>query len=101
MGIERSDCVSLFMQNRIEFVASMLGVQKLGGVVGMINTNLGKQQLIHCINLIESKKCIFGQELAEPLAEVRSELNLKEGEDYLFVRDSEMANQPPPTGRSL
>ena len=96
MGIERSDCVSLFMQNRIEFVASMLGVQKLGGVVGMINTNLGKQQLIHCINLIESKKCIFGQELAEPLAEVRSELNLKEGEDYLFVRDSEMANQPPP-----
>ena len=96
MGIERGDCVSLFMQNRIEFVASMLGVQKLGGVVGMINTNLGKQQLIHCINLIESKKCIFGQELAEPLAEVRSELNLKEGEDYLFVRDSEMANQPPP-----
>lgn len=96
MGIQQGECVSLFMQNRIEFVAAMLGIQKLGAAVGMINTNLTKQQLVHCINLVESKKCVFGQELTGPLEEVRSELNLKDGEDYLFVRDPEMANEPPP-----
>ncbi len=96
MGVVRSDCISLFMQNRIDFVVSMLGVQKLGAVVGMINTNLSKQQLVHCINLTESKKCIFGQELTEPLSEVRSDLDLQDGSDYLYVGDKQMAKEPPP-----
>jgi citronellyl-CoA synthetase len=96
MGIQKGDCVSLFMQNRIEFVVSMLGVQTLGATVGMINTNLTKQQLTHCINLIESKKCIFGEELVEPLEQMREELNLADGEDYLFVRDPQLNRGPPP-----
>lgn len=93
-GIKKGDCVSLFMQNRISFVVSMLGIQKLGAVAGMINTNLGKQQLVHCINLIESKKCIFGEELTSALQEVNNELNLKDGEDYFFIRDN--GALPPP-----
>ncbi|HIG41843.1 MAG: long-chain-acyl-CoA synthetase [bacterium] len=93
-GIVRGDCVSLFMQNRIEFIACMLGIQKLGAIAGMINTNLGRQQLIHCINLVKSKKCIVGEELIAPLSEVTSELNLKDGEDYFFVRDQ--GENPPP-----
>ena len=44
MGIQKGDCISLFMQNRIEFVVCMLGIQSLGAAVGMINTNLTKQQ---------------------------------------------------------
>jgi citronellyl-CoA synthetase len=39
LGIEKGDCVSLFMQNRIEFIVNMLGIQKLGATVGMINNN--------------------------------------------------------------
>ena len=93
-GIGKGDCVSLFMQNRIEFVACMLGIHKLGAIAGMINTNLGKQQLVHCINLIQSKKCIFGEELTEALREVTENLNLKDGEDYFFVRDG--SDNPPP-----
>lgn len=96
MGIEKGDCVSLFMQNRIEFIISMLGVQKLGATVGMINTNLTKQQLTHCINLIESKKCIVGEELVEPISQVRGELNLADGRDYLLVRDPQLSAAPPP-----
>jgi citronellyl-CoA synthetase len=96
LGIEKGDCVSLFMQNRIEFIVNMLGIQKLGATVGMINTNLAKQQLTHCINLIESKKCIFGEELMDPLSEVRSDLKLADGNDYLFVRDPQMNESPPP-----
>ena len=47
MGIGRGDCVSLFMQNRIEFVVQVVAICKLGAVAGLINTNLTRQQLKH------------------------------------------------------
>lgn len=87
-GISKGDCVSLFMQNRIEFVVQLLGICKLGAIAGLINTNLTKQQLKHCITLTESKKCIFGEELTEPLNEIREELDLEDGRDFLWVRDT-------------
>lgn len=93
-GIARGDCVSLFMQNRVEFVVCMLGISKLGAIAGMINTNLTKKPLTHCISLIESSKCIFGEELANPLNEIRHSLDLEDGKDYLFVRDT--GSTPPP-----
>jgi len=87
-GIGKGDCVSLFMQNRIEFVVHAVAVCKLGAVAGLINTNLTRQQLVHCISLTESKKIVFGEELTEPLNEVRPELTLEDGKDYLYVRDT-------------
>ena len=93
-GIGKGDCVSLFMQNRIEFVVQTMAIVKLGAIAGMINTNLTKQQLSHCITLTESKKCIFGEELIAPLNEIRSGLTLDDGADYLFVRDE--GTEPPP-----
>ena len=87
-GISKGDCVSLFMQNRIEFVVQAIATGKLGAIAGLINTNLTRQQLVHCINLTESKKIIFGEELTEPLNEVRTELTLEDGKDYLYVRDT-------------
>ena len=86
-GVSRGDCISLFMQNRIEFVIQVLAISKLGAIAGLINTNLTRQQLVHCVTLTASKKCIFGEELTEVLNEVRESLALKDGEDYLFVRD--------------
>lgn len=93
-GVGLGDCVSVFMQNRIEFVIQLLATSKLGTIASLINTNLNKQQLVHCITLTESKKCIFGEEMTEPLNEVREELSLKDGEDYLFVHDK--GSEPPP-----
>jgi len=86
-GIEKGDCVSLVMQNRIEFLICLIGIQKIGGIAGLINTNLTKAPLTHCINLIESKKCIFGEEQLEAVSGVLDELNLASGTDYIFVRD--------------
>ncbi len=86
-GISRGDCVSLFMQNRIEFVVQVAAISKIGAVAGLINTNLTRQQLTHCVSLTGSKKIIFGEELTDPLNEVREELELNDGADYLWVRD--------------
>lgn len=93
-GVKAGDCVSLFMQNRIEFLVVVTAITRLGAVAGLINTNLTKSPLAHCINLIGTSKCIFGEELCESLNEVRDLLSLKDGEDFLYVPDA--GTSPPP-----
>ena len=93
-GITQGECVSLFMQNRIAFVVCLLGINKSGATAGLINTNLTKQPLTHCINLIDSQKCIFGSELTESLNDVKDQLEMNDGEDFLMVADGENIELP-------
>ncbi|MCZ0944935.1 MAG: long-chain-acyl-CoA synthetase [Gammaproteobacteria bacterium] len=93
-GVVRGDVVSVVMENRIEFLAVTVALNKLGATAGFINTNLRGRPLVHCITVTESKKCVFGEELAPALAEVKSELPLAEGRDYLFVPDGGEAAAP-------
>ena len=87
-GIARGDAVSLLMENRIEFLAAMTALNKLGAITGLVNTNLRERPLSHCIGATGSKACIFGEELTDALAGVKGELPLREGSDYLYVRDT-------------
>ena len=91
LGVARGDTVSVLMENRIEFLAAVVALNKLGATAGLINTNLREQPLIHCITITESTKCIFGGELTEAIQSVKAELHLAEGSDYLFVPDGEMS----------
>ena len=93
-GTGHGDVVSLFMENRIEFLAALTALNKLGAIAGLINTNLRGRPLAHCIRTTDSKACIFGAELSEALAGVKGELPLQEGSDYLFVPDSNAAAAP-------
>ncbi len=88
-GIGRGDCVALFMQNRIDFVTSLVGIGKLGAITGMINTNLIGRPLVHCINLIESKKCIVGSEMIASIEPALDDIHLEQGRDYLMVADTD------------
>lgn len=87
-GVSRGDTVSLLMENRIEFLASLIGINKLGAVAGLINSNLTGKPLSHCITVTDSKVCIVGEEVAPAIAEVKGELPLAEGGGYLFYPDS-------------
>lgn len=93
-GVGDGDTVSLFMENRIEYLACILAVNKLGAVGALINTNLTGKPLTHCVTVTKSSKCIVGAELADALAEVQTELSLAEGEDFLFVADGNQASAP-------
>ena len=93
-GVQKGDVVSLLMENRIEFLTLTVALNKLGATTGYINTNLRGRPLTHCVTVTESKKCIVGEELVGALAEVKAELPLAEGEDYLFVPDSGAAPAP-------
>lgn len=86
-GLKRGDAVSVFMENRIEFLAICIGLNKLGVTAGLINTNLRGRPLTHCVQVTESAKCVFGEELADAMAEVKDELSLVEGEDFFWVPD--------------
>lgn len=57
--------VAVFMESRLEFVGTWLGLAKLGIVTALINFNLRLETLAHCINSSHSKALIYSSELAD------------------------------------
>ena len=68
-GIARGDCVAMMMENRTEFLVTMLGVAKLGAVAGLLNTNQRSEVLVHSVSIIKTKLLIFGAECSSAIAE--------------------------------
>lgn len=93
-GLERGDAVSLIMENRIEFLAAIIALNKLGVIGALINTNLTGKPLIHCITITQSKMCIFGEEQLAATAAVRTEPELQGIESWLFVGDKNQESCP-------
>ncbi len=88
-GVARGDVVSVMMENRIEFLALLVGLNKMGVTASLINSNLHGKSLTHCIAVTESKKCVFGSEVAPAIEEIKAELDLAEGSDYYVVPDGD------------
>ncbi|MFT4517990.1 MAG: citronellyl-CoA synthetase [Halioglobus sp.] len=87
-GLQRGDTASLIMENRIEFLSTLVAMNKIGVTAALINTNLTGRALIHCIKITGSKMCIFGEERLDAVAEVRGESELADIADYLYVPDA-------------
>ena len=87
-GIKHGDKVVLFMENRTEYITTLLAINKLGATSVLINYSLTGDPLIHCINSSNSKKCIFGNEQSEPLHEVLDSINIKNKKDILWVKEN-------------
>ena len=87
-GLVRNDTVCVMMENRVEFLALLVGLNKLGVTAGLLNTNLTGRSLQHCINVIKAKKCIFGGEVIAAVDAIHEELDLASGQDFLFVSDA-------------
>ena len=88
MGLVRGDAVSLIMENRIEFLAAIIALNKLGVIAALINTNLTGKPLIHCMNITSSRLCIFGEEQLHAVDQVRTAAELDSIENWLFVSDT-------------
>jgi citronellyl-CoA synthetase len=86
-GIKSGDSIAFLMDNRLENLIISLGILKLGAICSFINTSLTGKPLIHCVELVESKKIIFGAELSESVAEIREQLNFSK-DNFLFVADN-------------
>lgn len=63
-GYVKGDAVALMMPNKPEFVATWLGLGKLGVVTALINTHLRLRLLTHCLTIAKVKGVIYANELA-------------------------------------
>ncbi len=94
LGLVRGDVVSLLMENRTEYLTTIIALNKLGVTTALINTNLTGRPLTHCLSITHSRMCIVGEELMAALAEVRSDPDIKALERYIYVPDKSVASCP-------
>ncbi|XP_065211613.1 long-chain fatty acid transport protein 1-like [Planococcus citri] len=73
-GIRKGDAVALMMNNKPEFVCIWLGLSKIGAVTALINHNLRKTSLAHCVNIANCTAFIFELELLDSVKEIKDEL---------------------------
>lgn len=87
-GVERGDCAAIMMENRIEFLSSLIALNKLGLVAALINTNLSGRALSHCLAITDTRWCIFGEERLAEIDAVHADEALAGVERWLFVEDT-------------
>ena len=83
LGIGKGDSVALMMENRVEFLETVVALAKLGGSSALINHNLKGASLAHCVNISEAKQVIVGRECLPNLQEVLGELSTLKPENML------------------
>ena len=93
-GLVHGDRVVLFMENRPEYVITLLALNKIGVIGVLINTSLTGAPLIHCINSSDSKKCVVGAELMHSLEEVLDDINVKDSSNLYWVKDGDTYECP-------
>ncbi|XP_057325227.1 long-chain fatty acid transport protein 4-like [Microplitis mediator] len=87
-GYVKGDAVALMMTNRPEFVATWLGLGKIGVITALINTNLRLQLFTHCLTVAKVKAVIYGEELSEATDEIRDSIeNIKKYKQGAGVDD--------------
>uniref|UniRef100_A0A672QNR2 long-chain-fatty-acid--CoA ligase n=1 Tax=Sinocyclocheilus grahami TaxID=75366 RepID=A0A672QNR2_SINGR len=74
-GWTSGDVVALFMESRPLQVALWLGLAKVGVEAALINFNLRRDSLLHCMGVSESRALVFGAELADAMSEVSFSLS--------------------------
>ena len=73
-GYQKGDTVALLMENRPEYVATWLGLAKIGVVSALINYNQKLQALIHAVQAAKSKAIIYGPEFTPDVSTVYDSL---------------------------
>ena len=94
LGLRRGDCAALFMENRIEFLASLVALNKLGVTAALINTNLTGKALAHCLEITDARWCIYGEERLGAIDEIRLNPTLNGLKAWLFVVDTGAVTSP-------
>lgn len=74
-GWTSGDVVALFMESRPLQVALWLGLAKVGVEAALINFNLRRDSLLHCVGVSASRGIVFGAELADAVSEVSHSLS--------------------------
>lgn len=96
MGLEKGDTIALVMENRIEFLAALIGMNKIGVIAGLVNHNLSGDSLVHCIKEIDAQHIMFGEEVCDVIFEIKQDIVTSRGDscDFLYVADKNQRKAP-------
>ncbi len=73
-GVGAGDVVCLLMPNCPQYLATWIGLTRIGAVVSLLNTNLSGAVLAHSINIVAPRLIIVSADLAGGLEAVRGQL---------------------------
>ncbi len=73
-GVKPGGTVCLLMPSRPDYIACWLGISRIGGAVGLINTKLVGQSLAHCINVARADHVIVAADHAGAFETARPHL---------------------------
>lgn len=75
-GVQPNDRVVLYMVNSPDFLLAWFGLVAVGAAPALVNVNLAKKPLVHCIRLAKARLVLGDgdEELLGRLEEVRGEL---------------------------
>lgn len=76
-GVQPGDLVAFFMANSPEFVLAWMGLWAIGAAPALINHNLTRQALLHCLDIADTKLILAegADSLLERLESIRDELS--------------------------
>jgi fatty-acyl-CoA synthase len=94
-GVGKGDVVALLMENRPEFLETIVGLAKLGAATALINHQLKGNSLAHCVNLPRASRIVVGLECLEHLQAVLPQLEHIKPEG-VYV-DTRWADYGPPS----
>jgi len=70
LGLGKGDTIAVFMENRPEFVATWLGIAKIGAVPALVNYNLRADALVHSVAVVSSSCLVYSASLAPAVSSV-------------------------------
>lgn len=88
-GATAGESVALLMENRPEYLYSIVGANKLGVVTGLINTKLVREQLVHALNITQANWLIVGEEMLPILEDVLDEICVPSTRIFVWGEEGE------------
>ena len=69
-GLQRGDVAGLMLENRPEFIATWVGLAKLGVTAVLVNTNVTGEALVHALAVSGARHVFVGEECIPNLQSV-------------------------------
>ena len=73
-GVGHGDVVAVLVENRLELLAVLAALTKLGAIGALLNTTQRGKVLSHSLNLVKPAFFVIGEELVETFNEVRHQV---------------------------
>lgn len=92
-GVSHGDVVAVMLENRLEQLAILAGLSKLGAVGALINTTQRGKVLAHSFNLVKPRLLVIGDELLGAFEEIAQQLNDQKAQRY-WIADQDCLRDP-------